>query len=124
MLGKLFFRYGQLSGIVEPIFGVLGALAVAGAQPLLPYALAFAAGAMIYVVVDDIIPEAHARYQQFIILITTPPHPSNQQLIKLIFLHLRNLLLYDIMIIPVAVGDFSTGICCPKMSPSFFENLF
>lgn len=58
----LFNRYGQLSGIVEPIFGVLGALAVGAAQPLLPYALAFAAGAMIYVVVDDIIPEAHARY--------------------------------------------------------------
>ncbi|XP_076263558.1 zinc/iron regulated transporter-related protein 48C isoform X1 [Rhynchophorus ferrugineus] len=52
--------YGQLSGMVEPIFGVLGALAVSLAQPALPYALAFAAGAMIYVVVDDIIPEANA----------------------------------------------------------------
>ncbi|XP_057310837.1 zinc transporter ZIP11-like [Hydractinia symbiolongicarpus] len=53
------FWYGQLSGMVEPIFGVLGALVVIVAEPLLPYALAFAAGAMIYVVVDDIIPEAN-----------------------------------------------------------------
>lgn len=51
--------YGQLSGMVEPIFGVLGAVAVGLAEPALPYALAFAAGAMIYVVVDDIIPEAN-----------------------------------------------------------------
>ncbi|KAJ0178227.1 hypothetical protein K1T71_006050 [Dendrolimus kikuchii] len=54
------FWYGQLSGMVEPVFGVLGAVAVAIAQPALPYALAFAAGAMIYVVADDIIPEANA----------------------------------------------------------------
>ena len=53
------FRYGQLSGMVEPVAGILGAFAVVYAEPLLPYALAFAAGAMIYVVVDDIIPEAH-----------------------------------------------------------------
>ena len=53
------FMYGQLSGVVEPIFGVLGSLVMVVAQPLLPYALAFAAGAMIYVVVDDIIPEAN-----------------------------------------------------------------
>jgi zinc transporter 11 len=53
------FWYGQLSGMVEPIFGVLGAYAVGLATPILPYALAFAAGAMIYVVVDDIIPEAN-----------------------------------------------------------------
>nr|XP_019938995.1 PREDICTED: zinc transporter ZIP11 isoform X1 [Paralichthys olivaceus] len=52
------FWYGQLSGMVEPVAGVLGALAVVLAEPLLPYALAFAAGAMVYVVVDDIIPEA------------------------------------------------------------------
>ena len=51
-------RYGQLSGMVEPLAGVFGALAVVIAEPILPYALAFAAGAMIYVVVDDIIPEA------------------------------------------------------------------
>ncbi|KAL8624271.1 hypothetical protein ACOMHN_033994 [Nucella lapillus] len=52
------FWYGQLSGVVEPVAGLFGALAVVVAEPLLPYALAFAAGAMIYVVVDDIIPEA------------------------------------------------------------------
>lgn len=52
------FWYGQLSGMVEPIAGVLGAYAVVVAEPLLPYALSFAAGAMIYVVNDDIIPEA------------------------------------------------------------------
>ena len=55
---SLFPRYGQLSGMVEPIAGIFGALAVVLAEPLLPYALAFAAGAMIFVVVDDIIPEA------------------------------------------------------------------
>ncbi|CAG9833517.1 unnamed protein product [Diabrotica balteata] len=53
--------YGQLSGMVEPIFGVFGAFAVSFAEPVLPYALAFAAGAMIYVVVDDIIPEANTE---------------------------------------------------------------
>ncbi|KAM9424604.1 zinc transporter ZIP11 [Pholidichthys leucotaenia] len=52
------FWYGQMSGMVEPLAGLLGAVAVIFAEPLLPYALAFAAGAMIYVVVDDIIPEA------------------------------------------------------------------
>ena len=48
--------------MVEPIAGIFGALAVVVVEPLLPYALAFAAGAMIYVVVDDIIPEAHTAY--------------------------------------------------------------
>lgn len=52
------FWYGQLSGMVEPIAGLFGAAAVVVAEPLLPYALAFAAGAMVYVVVDDIVPEA------------------------------------------------------------------
>lgn len=52
------FVYGQASGFVEPIAGVLGALLVVVVQPLLPYALAFAAGAMIYVVVEELIPEA------------------------------------------------------------------
>ena len=56
------FWYGQLSGMVEPIAGVLGAAGVVLAAPALPYALSFAAGAMIYVVVDDIIPEAHQRF--------------------------------------------------------------
>ncbi len=51
------FWYGQLSAIVEPIAGVLGAWAVLTFQPILPYALAFAAGAMIFVVVEEVIPE-------------------------------------------------------------------
>lgn len=54
--GKSFF-YGQLSAIVEPVAGVLGAAAVLFFQPILPFALAFAAGAMIFVVVEEVIPE-------------------------------------------------------------------
>jgi ZIP family zinc transporter len=54
------FWYGQLSGTVEPIAGVLGASLVVVAQPILPYALAFAAGAMIFVVVEELIPESQA----------------------------------------------------------------
>jgi ZIP family zinc transporter len=52
------FFYGQLSAIVEPIAGVLGALAVTFFTPMLPYALSFAAGAMIFVVLEEVIPEA------------------------------------------------------------------
>ncbi len=52
------FWYGQLSGIVEPIAGVLGAAAVILIKPILPYALSFAAGAMIFVVVEELIPES------------------------------------------------------------------
>ena len=52
------FYYGQLSAVVEPVAGVIGALLVLTLRPILPYALAFAAGAMIFVVVEDIIPEA------------------------------------------------------------------
>lgn len=52
------FLYGQASGLVEPVAGVLGALAVLLVRPLLPYALSFAAGAMIYVVVEELIPES------------------------------------------------------------------
>jgi ZIP family zinc transporter len=55
--GKAFW-YGQMSGIVEPIAGVIGAVAVVMMRPILPYALAFAAGAMIYVVVEELIPES------------------------------------------------------------------
>jgi ZIP family zinc transporter len=51
------FMYGQSSALVEPIAGVLGAVAVTFFTPLLPYALAFAAGAMIFVVVEEVIPE-------------------------------------------------------------------
>jgi ZIP family zinc transporter len=54
------FWYGQLSGIVEPVAGVVGAAAVLLAQPILPYALAFAAGAMIFVVVEEVVPESQA----------------------------------------------------------------
>ena len=49
--------YGQLSAIVEPIAGVIGAFAVMTMRPILPYALAFAAGAMMYVVIEEVIPE-------------------------------------------------------------------
>ncbi len=52
------FFYGQASGLVEPIAAILGAAAVLFARPLLPYALSFAAGAMIFVVVEELIPES------------------------------------------------------------------
>lgn len=52
------FWYGQLSGMVEPVAGVIGAAAVIAWRPMLPYALAFAAGAMIFVVIEEVIPEA------------------------------------------------------------------
>jgi len=55
------FMYGQASGIVEPMAGVLGAALVLMVQPILPYALAFAAGAMIFVVAEELIPEAHSH---------------------------------------------------------------
>ncbi len=51
------FLYGQSSALVEPVAGVLGAVAVSFFTPILPYALAFAAGAMIFVVVEEVIPE-------------------------------------------------------------------
>jgi len=51
------FWYGQMSAIVEPIAAVIGALAVTFFTPILPYALSFAAGAMIFVVVEEVIPE-------------------------------------------------------------------
>jgi ZIP family zinc transporter len=54
------FMYGQSSGMVEPIAGMLGALAVIVMRPILPYALAFAAGAMIFVVVEELIPESQS----------------------------------------------------------------
>jgi len=53
--------YGQLSAVVEPIAGVVGAAAVLIAQPILPYALAFAAGAMIFVVVEEVIPDSQCH---------------------------------------------------------------
>lgn len=57
------FIYGQASGIVEPIAGVLGALLVIKMQFILPYALSFAAGAMIFVVVEELIPESQRDHQ-------------------------------------------------------------
>lgn len=55
--------------MVEPVAGLLGVLAISLSQPLLPYALAFAAGAMIYVVFDDIVPEAHSRLVNLVLAI-------------------------------------------------------
>ena len=57
------FLLGQASGIVEPIAGVLGAIFVMKMQGLLPYALCFAAGAMIFVVVEELIPESQRKYE-------------------------------------------------------------
>ena len=60
------FWYGQLSAIVEPIAAVLGAFAVTFFSPLLPYALSFAAGAMIFVVIEEVIPETQQdKYTDF-----------------------------------------------------------
>jgi len=53
------FVWGALSGIVEPIAGVIGVLMVSGVTAVMPWFLSFAAGAMIYVVVEELIPEAH-----------------------------------------------------------------
>jgi len=55
------FWYGQLSGVVEPIAGMIGAAVVLVARPILPYALSFAAGAMIFVVVEEVIPESQGN---------------------------------------------------------------
>ena len=57
------FWYGQLSGIVEPVAGMAGAFAVVSIKPILPYALSFAAGAMIYVVIEEVIPESQTDDQ-------------------------------------------------------------
>lgn len=65
------FWYGQLSGVVEPIAGVLGAAAVLLVRPILPYALSFAAGAMIYVVVEELIPESQLEKNTHIATIGT-----------------------------------------------------
>ncbi|MFP3947199.1 MAG: ZIP family metal transporter [Gemmatimonadota bacterium] len=55
------FWYGQLSAVVEPVAAVVGAVAVLTVRPILPYALSFAAGAMIYVVVEELVPESQAE---------------------------------------------------------------
>jgi ZIP family zinc transporter len=54
------WKWGQLSAIVEPIFAMIGAATVIYALPILPYALAFAAGAMIFIVVEEVIPESQS----------------------------------------------------------------
>jgi ZIP family zinc transporter len=56
------FWYGQLSAAVEPVAGVIGAASVILMRPLLPYALSFAAGAMIFVVVEEVIPESQRHH--------------------------------------------------------------
>ncbi len=64
------FWYGQLSGMVEPIAGVIGASIVLIARPILPYALSFAAGAMIFVVVEEVIPEAQREGRADLVTMT------------------------------------------------------
>lgn len=59
------FLYATLTGLAEPIAGVVGVVAVTAAAGVLPYALAFAAGAMLYVISDEIIPESHRRGHEF-----------------------------------------------------------
>lgn len=68
---KKAFLYGQLSGIVEPISGVIGALLVIRVRFLLPYLLAFAAGAMIYVVVEELIPESQTNKKKDLMALFT-----------------------------------------------------
>lgn len=68
---KKAFFYGQLSGIVEPISGVIGALLVIKIRYLLPYLLAFAAGAMVYVVVEELIPESQSNKKKDLMALFT-----------------------------------------------------
>lgn len=68
---KKAFFYGQLSGIVEPIAGVIGALLVLKVRFILPFLLAFAAGAMIYVVAQELIPESQTNKRKSLISICT-----------------------------------------------------
>ena len=68
---KKAFLYGQLSGIVEPISGVIGALLVIRIRTLLPFLLAFAAGAMIYVVVEELIPESQSNEKKDLMALFT-----------------------------------------------------
>jgi len=71
MSRKKAFFYGQLSAIVEPIFGVIGAILVLKVRILLPFFLAFAAGAMIYVVVSELIPESQSNEKKNLMAIFT-----------------------------------------------------
>ncbi len=65
------FFYGQASGIVEPISAVIGAILVMKVQTLLPYLLSFAAGAMIYVVVEELIPESQSNKKKDLMALFT-----------------------------------------------------
>ena len=65
------FFYGQLSAIVEPIFGVIGAILILKLRILLPFFLSFAAGAMIYVVVSELIPESQTNKKKDLMAIFT-----------------------------------------------------
>lgn len=67
---KAFF-FGQLSGIVEPIAGIIGAVLVMKIRILLPFLLAFAAGAMIYVVVEELIPESQTNQKKDVMALFT-----------------------------------------------------
>jgi len=68
---KKAFFYGQLSGIVEPLSGVIGALLVVKIRFLLPFLLSFAAGAMIYVVVEELIPESQTNKKKDLMALFT-----------------------------------------------------
>lgn len=68
---KKAFFFGQLSGIVEPIAGVIGALLVLKIRILLPFLLAFAAGAMIYVVIEELIPESQTNKRKELMALFT-----------------------------------------------------
>ena len=71
MSRKKAFFYGQLSAIVEPVFGVIGAILVLKVRTLLPFFLSFAAGAMIYVVVSELIPESQSNKKKEVMAIFT-----------------------------------------------------
>ena len=58
---RAFLLRGTLSGSVEPLFGMLVVLAASGVRPLMPWLLSFAAGAMLYVVVEELVPQAHSK---------------------------------------------------------------
>lgn len=86
--------------MVEPIAGLLGAGAVVLAEPLLPYALAFAAGAMVYVVVDDIIPEAQVRWDRRGLFSCSVMYKSSLKVVYSCFLCLTS---------PVEMADWRLG---------------
>ena len=68
---KKAFFFGQLSGVVEPIAAIIGTILVLKIQVLLPFLLAFAAGAMIYVVVEELIPESQSNKKKDLMALFT-----------------------------------------------------